>query len=107
VRAGMPAVEARRQAVLKFGAVEAIRETYQAERGLPFIETLLQDLRYALRILLRNRALLLSPFSRWRSASAHRRQLFLLWTQFYCVRFLIRIRKKSCARGNKHATVTA
>jgi predicted permease len=54
LRAGMPAAEARRHAILKFGAVEAIRETYQAERGLPFIEGLLQDLRYAFRMLLRN-----------------------------------------------------
>jgi hypothetical protein len=34
VRAGMPATEARRQAALKFGAVEAIRESYRAGRGL-------------------------------------------------------------------------
>lgn len=54
LRAGMLATEARRHAILKFGPVETIRETYQAERGLPFIETLLQDLRYALRMLLRN-----------------------------------------------------
>ncbi|HEY6412673.1 MAG TPA: ABC transporter permease [Edaphobacter sp.] len=54
LRAGMPAAEARRHALLKFGPVEAIRETYQAERGLPFLETLLQDLRYALRMLLRD-----------------------------------------------------
>ena len=45
VQAGMPPVEARRQAVLKLGAVETIREDYQAERGLLFLETLLQDSR--------------------------------------------------------------
>ena len=49
VRAGLSAVEARRQAVLKFGAVEATKEAYRAQRGLPFVETLLQDLRYTLR----------------------------------------------------------
>ncbi|HUZ93656.1 MAG TPA: ABC transporter permease [Edaphobacter sp.] len=54
LRAGMPKSEAHRQAVLKFGAVEAIKETYRAEQGLPFIETLLQDLRYTLRMFLRN-----------------------------------------------------
>ncbi|MGC1106231.1 MAG: ABC transporter permease, partial [Candidatus Acidiferrales bacterium] len=43
--------EARRQAMLKFGAVESMKEEYRAERGMPFIETLLQDIRYALRIL--------------------------------------------------------
>ncbi len=50
LRAGMASAEARRQAVLKFGATEAIMEEYQAEQGLPFIENLLQDLRYARRL---------------------------------------------------------
>jgi hypothetical protein len=50
VRAGMTPAEARRQAVLKFGAREAIREEYHAEQGLPFFENLLQDLRFALRM---------------------------------------------------------
>ncbi len=49
LRAGMPTAEARRQAVLKFGAVQAIREDYHDEQGLPFIDNLLQDVRYALR----------------------------------------------------------
>jgi predicted permease len=51
LRAGMTATEARRQAVLKFGAAEAVREDYHAEQGLPFLENLLQDLRFALRML--------------------------------------------------------
>jgi predicted permease len=55
LRAGMTPAEARRQAILNFGAVEAIKETYRAERGLPFVETLLQDLRFALRMLFKNR----------------------------------------------------
>src|SRR3984885_907545 len=49
LRAGLSPVEARRQAVLKFGAVEAIREDYRDQRGLPFVETLVQDTRHALR----------------------------------------------------------
>src|ERR1017187_3679755 len=49
LRAGLSPVEARRQAVLKFGAVEAVKEDYRDQRGLPFIETLLQDTRHALR----------------------------------------------------------
>lgn len=51
LRAGLSRVEARRQAMLKFGGVEAIKEDYRAERGLLLIETLLQDLRYGLRVL--------------------------------------------------------
>ena len=43
------AVEARRQAVLKFGAVEAMKEEYRDQRGLPLMETLIQDTRHALR----------------------------------------------------------
>ena len=49
VRAGLSPVEARRQAVLKFGAVEAMKESYRDQRGLPFLETLVQDTRHALR----------------------------------------------------------
>jgi predicted permease len=51
LRAGMTPEEARRQAVLKFGPVQAVRETYHAEEGLPLIETVLQDCRYAARML--------------------------------------------------------
>ncbi len=47
LRAGLSAVEARRQAMLKFGGVEAMKEDYRAERGLQFIENLLGDLRNA------------------------------------------------------------
>ena len=49
LRAGLSPVEARRQAVLKFGAVEAMKESYRDQRGLPFLETLIQDTRHALR----------------------------------------------------------
>ena len=53
LRSGMAPAEARRQAVLKFGAVQAVRENYHAEQGLPLMENLLQDTRYALRKLAR------------------------------------------------------
>lgn len=49
VRAGMTPTEARRQALLKLGAVEAIREQYHEEEGLPLLEHLLHDVRYAFR----------------------------------------------------------
>src|ERR1700675_1612091 len=54
LRAGMSPAEARRQAALKFGAAQAIREHHHAEQSLPLIENLLFDLRYALRMLLRS-----------------------------------------------------
>src|SRR5579863_9658208 len=49
LRAGLSPAEARRQARLKFGAVEAIKEDYRDQRGLPFVDALAQDTRYALR----------------------------------------------------------
>jgi predicted permease len=54
VRTGMPPAEARRQAALKFGSAEAIREQHHAEQSLPFFENLLFDLQYAVRMLLRS-----------------------------------------------------
>jgi predicted permease len=54
LRAGMSTAEARRQAALKLGAAEAIREHHHAEHSIPLIENLLFDLRYAVRMLLRS-----------------------------------------------------
>ena len=50
----MSHVEAHRLAMLKLGAVEEIRESYYTEQAFPFIETLLQDLRYAFRRLVKS-----------------------------------------------------
>ena len=49
LRAGMSPGEARRQAVLKFGGVQAMSEGYRDQRGLPFVETLIHDVRYSVR----------------------------------------------------------
>ncbi len=49
LQAGLSAVEAHRQAVLKFGTVEAMKESYRDQSGLPFMETLANDTRHALR----------------------------------------------------------
>jgi putative ABC transport system permease protein len=54
LRAGMSPTEARRQAALKLGAAQAIRESHHAEQSLPLFENLLFDLRYAVRMLLRS-----------------------------------------------------
>jgi len=56
LRAGMTAIEARRQALLKFGNVEATKEIYRDQRRLPFMETLLRDMRHAVRRLRRTPA---------------------------------------------------
>jgi putative ABC transport system permease protein len=52
--AGMSAVEARREALIKLGGIEQTKESYRDRRGLPLLESLLQDLRFAFRILLKN-----------------------------------------------------
>jgi predicted permease len=52
---GMTHVEARRQAPIKLGGVAMTKEIYREQRSLPMIETLLQDLRFATRMLWKNR----------------------------------------------------
>jgi predicted permease len=49
VRGGMSPGEGRRQALLKLGAIEAVRERYYEEKSLPLLECLQQDTRFALR----------------------------------------------------------
>lgn len=50
-RAGMSPEEARRAALLKLGGVEQVRESYRERRGLPLLESIWQDLRFAVRML--------------------------------------------------------
>jgi len=54
VRRGMPREEARYAARREFGGVEQIKEIYRERRGLPMLETFLQDLRYGARMLGKN-----------------------------------------------------
>jgi putative ABC transport system permease protein len=54
MHAGMSPAEARRQAALKLGSAEAIREDHHAEQSIPLIENLIFDLRYAIRMLVRS-----------------------------------------------------
>jgi predicted permease len=49
IRAGMPPEEARRHAKLKFGGLDSVKESYRDQRGLPWLETTIADLRYAAR----------------------------------------------------------
>jgi hypothetical protein len=46
---GMTEEEARNAALRRFGGFTQTKESYRMQRGLPFIETLGRDLRYALR----------------------------------------------------------
>ncbi len=54
LRAGMSPEEARRLALIKLGGVTVTQELHREQRGLPMLETLLQDLRFGLRMLLKS-----------------------------------------------------
>jgi putative ABC transport system permease protein len=48
---GLPPSEARRQALVHFGGPQQTKEQHREARGLPFLESFLQDFRFALRML--------------------------------------------------------
>jgi predicted permease len=52
---GMSPEEARRRALIRFGGVQQAKEHQRKARGLPWLDILLQDLRYTVRTLGRNR----------------------------------------------------
>jgi putative ABC transport system permease protein len=54
LRSGMTPEEARRRALIKLGGFEQTKELYAERKGLPMLETLLQDVRYAVRSLRKN-----------------------------------------------------
>src|SRR5881396_2279571 len=54
LRKGMSAEDARREALRSFGGVQQTKERYRDQRGLPMIETALQDLRFGFRMLRRS-----------------------------------------------------
>ncbi len=51
IRRGMSPEEARLAARREFGGLEQTKERYRDQRGLPFLEALVQDLRFGLRVL--------------------------------------------------------
>src|SRR5437870_7978985 len=51
---GLSPAEARRQALVRFGGPQQVKESHREARGLPLLETLLQDFRFALRMLRRS-----------------------------------------------------
>jgi predicted permease len=55
VKQGMPAHEARRKAVMALGGIEQTKEEQRDARGLPMMDRLMQDLRYTMRTLKKDR----------------------------------------------------
>jgi predicted permease len=56
LKQGMSPEEARRRALIRFGGVQQAREHQRATRGLPWLDVLLQDLRFTFRTLRRDPA---------------------------------------------------
>jgi predicted permease len=54
VRRGMSLKEGRDAARRSFGGVQQTRESYRDQRGLPIVETLIQDIRFGCRMLRKN-----------------------------------------------------
>src|SRR5437660_5728410 len=54
VRSGVPREEALRRARIEFGGIELAKEECRAARGVNFIESLIQDLRFGVRMLRKN-----------------------------------------------------
>jgi putative ABC transport system permease protein len=56
VRRGFPPAEARRQARLKFGAIEASKDAHRDSRGIAWLDALFYDLRFAIKSLKHDRS---------------------------------------------------
>ena len=56
IRSGLSPEEARRQALILLGGAEQARQAHRERRIFPWLESLLQDVRFGCRMLVRNRA---------------------------------------------------
>lgn len=54
LRRGMPAEQARRQALVRFGGVQQALEQHRESRSMPWVDVLGQDLRFTIRMLRRD-----------------------------------------------------
>lgn len=53
IHSGMAPEEARRQALIRFGGIEAVKERYRDRRSIPALEMLVADIRFAARMMRR------------------------------------------------------
>jgi len=63
IRAGMSPDDARREALVALGGLPSTIESYRDQRSLPFVETTMQDVRYALRLLWKSPAYTLAAIA--------------------------------------------
>jgi predicted permease len=54
IRTGLTAAEARRQALIRLGGAEPTRQAYRERRTLPWLESLLRDLKHGMRTLFKH-----------------------------------------------------
>ena len=54
LRSGLSPEQARRQALIKLGSIDQVTEAYREQRGVPILETMAQDVRFALRGMRKN-----------------------------------------------------
>ncbi len=54
LRAGMTPEDARRAALIRLGGVEQAKEKYRAQRTIPWVDALLRDIRFGMRMLGKN-----------------------------------------------------
>lgn len=55
IRGGLTPTEARRQAIIRLGGIAQVQNSYGEQRGFPWFASLVRDVRYCVRTLLRHR----------------------------------------------------
>ena len=79
---GLSPEEARLTARRRFGGVEPMKEDHRDQRGVRWIDNLMQDCRYGLAALKRDRLFAVVAIGVWRSVSALTRPCSASWTAF-------------------------
>jgi hypothetical protein len=95
-RSGLTPEEAKRAAQRRFGNVAVMQERGYDVRGGGTVETVIQDIRYALRLLTRQRAFSVVTIARSRSRWVSPRRCSVSSMQRYFGRFRSRIQSRSC-----------